>query len=73
MLPWFIGFVACRGGVTAPEVAEPYGPTSPFLPDPTRNLPLITNTTAFLERGRDDGDGGFYIYVDDDGEPTLPD
>lgn len=71
------GLVLCiagcsRGGVeTVPF--EAYQPQSEFLLEPERNIALVVDTVTFLERGRDDVNGGFHVYVDTNGDPTLPD
>lgn len=61
-----------RGGIEVPEV-EPYEAKSQYLLDPTLNFDVVLDTVDFLAKGRDDVNGGFYIYLDDDGNPVLPD
>ena len=62
---------ACRGGVPEPPV-DTYEARSDFLLDPSLNIELVTDTVRFLEHGRDDVNGGYHVYLADDGTPVMP-
>lgn len=73
MIPFLLLVTACTRGGGPEETTPTTDGRSAYLVDPTLNIPLVLDTAAFLAKGRDDVNGGFHIYVDDDGEGVLPD
>jgi mannose/cellobiose epimerase-like protein (N-acyl-D-glucosamine 2-epimerase family) len=50
-----------------------YTVKSEYLKNPEKNIDLVIQTAEFWKNARDDVNGGFYIYVDEVGNPTYPD
>ena len=49
-----------------------YTVKSEYLKNPEKNIDLVVQTAEFWKNARDDEHGGFYIYVDENGNPTYP-
>ena len=47
-----------------------YQPESPYLVNPDLAIPFVEDIAAFRLRARDDANGGFYTFIDRQGNPT---
>lgn len=74
MIPILVLVTACtRGGPGTTNPSSGGEVQSEYLLDPSLNVDLVLDTAEFLALARDDVNGGFDIYVDDDGNAVLPD
>ena len=51
-------------------VQPPYEPTGPYLIDPDLAIDFVEDIAAFRAQARDDVNGGFYTFIDRQGNPT---
>jgi len=54
----------------APHAAATYQPQSPYLSDPDLAISFVEDIAAFRLRARDDVHGGFYTFINRQGNPT---